>query len=205
MTYNWLELSKRLQSIAQTGLTYCENKYDIDRYEQLRNISVEILETFTDEPVEKIRRLFTNEIGYQTPKVDVRAVVFRERKILLVQETVDNCWSLPGGWADIGISPFDTAAKETLEESGLLVKPIRLLAVLDYLKQNMPPSAHHCYKMFVLCHETGGELKAGMETLDSQFFELENLPTLSPGRNSESQIRLMYRYLDNPNLETICE
>lgn len=198
MKYEWLDMAKRIQSIAQSGLAYSDNKYDIERYEQLREISVEIISRFTDAGMDKIKELFANESGYQTPKVDVRGVVFKDGKILMVKETLDGCWSLPGGWADIGYTPGEVASKEVREEAGLDVKPVRLLAVLDKKCYPHPPSPYHTYKIFILCDITGGELSTGMETSEAGFFERNELPPLSVERNTGEQVQMMFEFLDNP-------
>ena len=151
MKYNWLELAKRLQAMAQSGLAYCNNPYDKERYEELRDISADIMASHTDMDGELVKNLFCNETGYQTPKVDIRGVVFQENKILMVREKLDGAWALPGGWADIGFTPGEIAAKEIMEEAGLEVKPIRLLAVYDKKCHPHPPSPYHVYKMFILC------------------------------------------------------
>lgn len=201
VTEKWLAFAKRVQAIAQAGLTYAVNDYDTERYEELRVISVQIMQELSGEEPQKIKNLFTNESGYQTPKVDVRAVVFQSNKILLVHEKIDNCWSLPGGWADVGYSPAEVAVKETQEEAGLEVKPVRLLAVLDKKNHPHPPSPYHTYKIFILCEATGGSLQQGMETQGVGFFDRTNLPELSTERNTESQVQLLFEYLDNPGKE----
>src|SRR3954464_13863883 len=124
-----LLLAQRLQAIAQAGLAYARIPYDIERYEEIRLLSVKLLQELTDEPYEKILRVFASETGYQTPKVDVRGVVFRhEDQVLLVREKIDGGkWTLPGGWADIGCTPFEVAVKEVKEETGVIVRPVRLL------------------------------------------------------------------------------
>ena len=199
----WLEFAKRVQALAQAGLTYAENDYDRERYEELSQISVDILAKLTGEEVPKIKELFTNETGYQTPKTDVRAVIFREGKILMVREKIDNCWSLPGGWADVGFSPGEVAVKETREEAGLVVKPIKLLAVLDKKHHPHPPSPYHTYKIFILCKEIGGHLQQGSETLAVAYFDRSELPELSTERGTKSQVQLMFEFLDNPQKETV--
>lgn len=98
MNNKWLEWATELQSIAQAGLTFGENRYDLDRYEQIRNLSIEIIHEYTDIDNNKIRDLFASETGYQTPKIDIRAAVFQDNKILLVNEKIDGKWALPGGW-----------------------------------------------------------------------------------------------------------
>jgi ADP-ribose pyrophosphatase YjhB (NUDIX family) len=197
-TYAWLDMAKRMQAIAQSGLEYSDNKYDRDRYQQMRQLSLEIMQDFTDLKMEKLVGVFASEQGYQTPKVDVRGVVFRKDQILMVRETIDGNWSLPGGWADVGLTPSEVAIKEVWEESGLVVVPERLLAVLDKKRHNHPPDMFHIYKIFILCRETGGELKGGMETSETGFFGPDKFPTLSVPRITMEQILLMYDYKNDP-------
>jgi len=199
----WLEFAKRVQALAQSGLTYAENDYDLERYQELSEISVKLMSEISGTDVEQVKELFTNEIGYQTPKVDVRAVIFKEGKIVLVREKIDNCWSLPGGWADVGFTPAEVAVKETREEAGLEVKPVKLLAVLDKKCYPHPPSPYHTYKVFIQCEITGGTLQRGSETLDVQYFGPDELPELSTERNTVSQVQLMFTFLDNPAKETV--
>ena len=204
-SYPWLEIAKKLQAVAQAGLEYSGNKYDIDRYNQIRQLSLEIMHDFTELPMKKLVDVFTSEKGYQTPKVDVRGVVFRSNKILLVKETIDGCWSVPGGWADVGLTPFEVARKEVLEEAGLEVSPIRLLAVLDKKRHNHPPDLYHIYKIFILCEEQGGILQNGMETSEVGFFSQDDLPPLSEPRITEEQIGLMFEFNNNPGKLAVCE
>ncbi|MCC5464486.1 NUDIX domain-containing protein [Pelosinus baikalensis] len=105
---------------------------------------------------EKIKDLFCNEIGYQTPKIDIRGAIFKENKILLVKESVDGCWSMPGGWAELNLAIKENIIKEAKEEAGLNVVPKRLIAVLDKNKHNEPVSAYGIYKIFVLCELIDG-------------------------------------------------
>lgn len=170
MDNTWLEAVKRIQAIAQNGLAYSQNVYDIERYEELRRISVEMMAVISETCISAVKNLFAGETGYQTPKVDIRAVVFREGKVLLVKETADGCWSLPGGWADVGLSPGDVVVKEVREEAGLQVKPRRLLGILDKKFHPHPPSPYHTYKVFILCESIGGETGCGTETCDVSFF-----------------------------------
>jgi ADP-ribose pyrophosphatase YjhB (NUDIX family) len=205
MKFDWLQVAKELQSLAQAGLTYAENKYDLDRYRQIREISVRIMHEYTNVPLEKIHTLFTNEDGYQTPKVDVRAVVFRAGKILMVKESVDGLWTLPGGWADVGYTPFEIARKETFEEAGIEVTPKRLLAVFDKMKHAHPPDRYHVYKLFIRCDDSGQDSKPGMETTDTGWFDRNDIPPLSLLRITKEQILCMFDFYDNPNKEVLCD
>jgi ADP-ribose pyrophosphatase YjhB (NUDIX family) len=196
--YQWLEVAQSLQSIAQAGLTYSKDKYDIERFDQIKQLAVSIVDEHAVAPQEKVQQLFDLEEGYLTPKVDVRGAIFREDKILLVKETIDDCWSLPGGWADVGYTASEVIVKEVNEESGLDVKVNRLLAVLDKKCHPHPPDLYYVYKIFFLCDELGGVLKKGMETSDVRFFALQDLPELSKGRNTKNQIEMMFSLRDRP-------
>jgi len=188
----WLEWARTIQAISQAGLAYSKDMYDLERFEQLRELSVEIMQEYTDAGTERIRSLFAAEEGYATPKTDVRGVVFRDGRILLVREKQDGAWSLPGGWADIGLSPKEVAVKEVREESGLEVTAVRLLGVLDNRRHGHPPSPWHVYKLFVLCEIVGGEEGAGMETTEVGFFPEEGLPELSLERNTPEQLAWLF-------------
>jgi ADP-ribose pyrophosphatase YjhB (NUDIX family) len=203
LKYGWLAVAKRLQAIAQAGLEYSDNKYDIDRYCQVREISLRIMQDFTDLPMKKLTRIFASEKGYQTPKVDVRGVLFRGDKILMVKETIDGKWSIPGGWADVGLSPSEAVRKEVLEESGLIITPVKLLAVLDKKCHNHPPDMYHIYKIFILCEEAGGNLKSGMETSETGFFGLDELPPLSGQRITLEQIKMMFAFKEDEKKEAL--
>ena len=198
MEPNWLTVAKQLQSIAQAGLTYSKDVYDLERFEQIQNISIDIMTQHTEMDQTKIRDLFANEQGYATPKVDIRAAVFQNGKILMVKENTDNSWALPGGWADIGLTPSEVAVKEVKEESGYDVKPIKLLGVLDKKCHPHPPSAYHVYKIFIQCEIIGGQPAKGIETNAIDFFAENELPSLSTARNTASQIEMAFRSLRNP-------
>lgn len=186
---------KRMQALAEIGLEYNEIAYDRERYEEIQEICLNLLSSLTEVPVGTIKPIIQEKNGYRTPKVDVRAAVFNAAgQILLIQEKADNCWALPGGWADIGYTPRQVAEKECFEEAGITVKSNRLLAVMDKTAQQMPPEFEYVYKLFILCDPVGEEVSAGEETLDARWFSENNLPELSLPRNIESQINLMFRY-----------
>jgi ADP-ribose pyrophosphatase YjhB (NUDIX family) len=203
MEPKWLEWAMQIQAIAQTGLTYGKDEYDLERYEQLRQLGIEIMDQYTYAGKEKIALTFASDTGYATPKVDIRGVVFQDGKILLVREKIDGYWSLPGGWADIGYSPSEVAVKEIKEEAGFDVKPQRLLAVLDKKFHNHPPEPYYIYKIFFRCEITGGEAHGGLETSEVRFFGEHELPELSVKRNTEKQIRTMFEFWHNPDKAVI--
>lgn len=205
MEHKFLEIAQKIQSIAQIGLTYTNNPYDEERYAELRKISFEMMSLLSNTHIEKIHDLFEHEKGYQTPKVDVRGIIFRGDKILLVQEKSDNRWTPPGGWAEIGLTPYENVCKEIREEAGLETKPVRLLAAMDKKCHAHPPTPWYSYKLFILCEETGGKLEAGMETLNAQFFGINELPELSIDRITKEQIEMMFEFKGNPEKLAICD
>lgn len=203
MNKKWLEWATELQSIAQAGLTFAENQYDIDRYNKIRDLSVNIIHEYTDMDQTKIRNLFASETGYQTPKVDVRAAVFKDEKILMVKEKVDGRWSLPGGWADVNSSVSESAIRECNEEAGATVKPKRIVAVHLANRQNDFVYPFTIYKIIVECDLIDHSFAKNSETLDSGFFELEKLPELSVERNNYNQIKLCFEAKKHKLFETI--
>lgn len=189
---NWLELAQRLQLIAQTGKTYSEGAHDQQRYKELLEIVDEIYKHHIDSHNPKIRDWIMNEKGYLTPKVDVRAVVVNSNKVLMVKEKIDSRWSLPGGWADTGLTPTENAKKEVLEEAGLEVEPVRLLAVLDKKMHDHPPEPYYTYKLFIHCVVAkGGAFEENVETSDARYFPFDDLPPLSEPRNTKEQVKMM--------------
>lgn len=201
-----LNYAKRLKNIAHLGLTYGNNEYDIERYKELEQISLEMMNTITAEPLEKLALYFQTKKEYITPKVDIRVVIFNEQQqILLVKEKADCKWSLPGGWADIGLSPTEVAVKEALEETGFTVKPKKLLAVLDKRCHPHPPQLDYVYKIFMECEITGGASTAAFDILAMGFFAQSEIPELSADRVLPAQIDLMFEYLKNPDKEALID
>jgi len=202
MKPRWAVWAKELAAIAQNGLTYTESPYERERYEKVRRIAAEMLAAGAGglDPA-PIAALWERERDYATPKVDVRGVVFRDDKILLVQEAVDGGWTLPGGWADPCQSPREAVEREVLEESGFEVRAERLLAVYDRTRQgHTPVMPYHLYKLFILCRITGGAPKTSHETLAVDFFAEDAIPPLSLARTLPSQIRRMFEYYRDPTL-----
>ena len=202
--------AQRLQALAQAGLAYTTNLYDRERYEEIRAISVSLLEELTEEPLEKIVRVFASEDGYQTPKVDIRAVLVREGpEILLVREKLDGGrWTLPGGWADVGYTPYEIAAKEAYEETGLTVQPSRLLALFDKRKHPHPPQPWYIYKAFIQCEVIGGSiLQDTQETIGARWFRIDELQSieLSTDRTTASQLETIFRLISDPRLPALCD
>lgn len=200
MIPKWLEWARELQAIAQNGLTFCENHFDLDRYKTIQKISAEIFSTHTDLPVDEITEILLRENGYQTPKIDVRGVVFRENKILLVKEVMDGCWTLPGGWADPNTTPSQNVEREVWEESGFEVKTVKLIALYDRDKQgHHPPFPFHIYKAFFLCKITGGKATVSNETNGVEFFGEDEIPKLSESRVLPHQLKNFFQRNKNDN------
>jgi ADP-ribose pyrophosphatase YjhB (NUDIX family) len=192
MEYKWLEWAKELQSIAQAGLTFCESDYDRDRYENIRRLSVEIIKEYTGINHRKITDLFASETGYQTPKVDIRAAVIKDNKILLVKEKIDGRWSMPGGWADVNTSPSESAVRECSEEAGANVLPKRIIAIHMANRHNKKELPYTIYKIILECELIDMSFNGNTETVGAEFFDINNLPPLSESRTSAGQIRLCF-------------
>lgn len=190
----WLAWAMELQFIAQAGITYSKDPFDLERFQRIRDISAEIMQAKSGWNLEKVKDVFCNETGFQTPKLDTRAAIFRKNKILLVQEK-NKTWSLPGGWVDVNESIRSNTVKEVQEESGYTVKPLHLIAVQDRSKHNQPAYAYGICKVFVHCEILGenAEFIPNHETLKRGFFPLDALPPLATEKNTEAQIRLCFQ------------
>ena len=194
----WLKWAIEIQSIAQCGLTYTKDVYDKERYEQLRNIAAEMLSYKTEIPVNKIKNLFCNEEGYQTPKLDTRAAIFKDGKILLVHEK-SGTWSLPGGWVDVLESIESNTIKEVKEEAGLDVIAKKIIAIQDRNKHNTPLYPYGVCKVFVQCDLIGGEFIENIETTEIGYFSLDNLPNLSNEKYNFEQIEMCFKAKEDEN------
>jgi ADP-ribose pyrophosphatase YjhB (NUDIX family) len=197
----WLDWCQRLQAIAQNGLTFATDHFDRERYQAVRQIAAEMLADASGVSPARILGLLEKDAGYATPKVDVRGVVFRDEKILLVREKSDGGWTLPGGWADIGQSPAESVEREIWEESGYTARAQKILAVFDRAKHpHEPPFAFHIYKIFIRCALTGGEPRLTAETDAVGFFGEDEIPPLSNTRVTGAQIRRMFAHRRQPDL-----
>jgi ADP-ribose pyrophosphatase YjhB (NUDIX family) len=197
----WLEWAQRLQAIAQNGLTYAQNPFDRERYEMVRGIAAEIMAAHSGVELGYVRNLFAGQVGYATPKVDVRGAVFRDDTILLVKERQDGLWTLPGGWADVSESPSEAVVREVYEESGYRTRAVKLLALYDINRHAHAPFPFHVYKLFFRCELLGGEPAQSMETDGVAFFREDEIPELSLLRVTPAQIARLfehYRHLDWP-------
>lgn len=193
-------LSQRVRALSQTGLTYVNNDYDRERYEELLSISDSIVSVCSGIDEEEVLDCFCPRKEYVTPKVDIRAIVFNESdELLMVQEKLDGLWSVPGGWADVGYTPKEVAIKEVKEETGLDVEALRLLAVVDMSKHNHPLIPFYVYKIFILCRLKGGAFTEAFDILDKGFFPLNTLPPLSLERIIPEEIEMVYELYKDPS------
>jgi ADP-ribose pyrophosphatase YjhB (NUDIX family) len=198
----WIQTAQRIQAIAQTGLTYAVDAYDVERYGELSAIAASMLAGPDAEKIDLATLLFASERGYATPKVDVRAAVFQEDSLLLVRERADGCWSLPGGWAEVGQSAAESVEREVREESGYIVKAVKLLACLDRNRYPHPSIPCHAYKLVFRCELLGGAPSASSETTEVGFFAEEEIPELSLIRTLPQQIRFVFESLRDPTAPT---
>lgn len=198
----WLKWAIEIQAIAQTGLEFSTGKFDIQRYEQLRDISKEMISYKTGISNEKVNDLFCNERGYQTPKLGTRAAIFKDEKILLVRED-NGKWSLPGGWVEVLESVKSNTVKEAKEEAGVDVIAKKVIAIQDYHKHKKINSPYGICDVFVLCDLIGGGFQENIETTESKYFGIDELPELDEIRNTREQVEMCFKAYKDPNWETV--
>ena len=191
MVNQLLDWAVELQALAQNGLYYGKDPFDRERYARIRDIAAEMVSLQSEIPLEKVKDLFCCETGYQTPKIDTRAAIFQEDKILLVQEN-NGTWSLPGGWVDANLSVKESAVKEVREEAGLEVSADMVIAIQDREKHNLPVYAYKVCKIFVLCTSKGGRFHPNAETKASAYFAADQLPPLATEKNTAEQVVMCF-------------
>jgi len=197
MTDRTLELARRLHALARTGLHFCASEYDRERYEEIERIAAGLLSGSSPADRDALLGLWRHETGYVTPKVEVRGAAFRDGKVLLVRESADGRWTLPGGWADVNESPSQAIEKEIEQESGFRTRAVKLAALYDRRLQGHGPSLHHSWKAFFLCEITGGEARGSYETDAVGFFDPDALPAMSLGRSTPRQVARMREHWRN--------
>jgi len=198
----WLEWSQKLNMLASAGLTYSQNKFDVERFHAINDIVAEIMAEHAGVDDSVIKTLLDSQAGYQTPKVDARGAVFQEDKVLLVKELADGGWTLPGGWMDVDETPSEAVAREVREEAGYIVRAVKLAAVYDRRLHGHPPYLFHSYKLFFICDLLGGEATTSIETGGAEFFALDALPPLSIARTTLEEIQCCYAHHHQPDLPT---
>ena len=201
-TPDWLNWARRIQAMAQTGLTYADSPFDRDRYQKLDALALEIFTAYTGQPASTVRQWFDVQPGYATPKVDVRAACFRDGRVLMVRERSDGGWCLPGGWADVGDQPAAAAEREVHEEAGFDCVARKVIGVFDANRGGAPLSAFHAFKVIFQCEITGGQPRPDHEILEVAFFDRGALPVLSPNRTTPAQLAECFAHLDDPARRT---
>ena len=199
---SWLVIGRELRAVAQTGLAFCRDPFDRQRFDRIRELAASLLAERSDADHAKVLELFRNDAGYATPKVDVRGAAFREGRVLLVREISDGGWTLPGGWADVNQSPAECVVREIAEESGFEARAVKLAAIHDYRKRHPPRHIDSIYKLFFICELTGGSASPSEETSEVAFFARHELPSLSLGRTTTDQIELMFLHAELPERPT---
>lgn len=200
----WKKWAQELQFLSQCSLAYSKDKFDRERSERIREIACEMLSYKYDIPIEKVKLDFAGEWGYQTPKVETRAAVIKDNKILLVKEQFDGKWALPGGYQDVNMSIKENAIKEASEEAGAVVNPVKIIAVLDYNRHHHVNFPFGMVKVFVLCEYVSHSFVENTETLGAEFYSLDELPELSTTRTTKKQLEMCFDCYNNiKNWETI--
>lgn len=200
----WKKWAQELQFLSQCSLAYSKDKFDRERSERIREIACEMLSYKYDIPIEKVKLDFAGELGYQTPKVETRAAVIKDNKILLVKEQFDGKWALPGGYQDVNMSIKENAIKEASEEAGAVVNPVKIIAVLDYNRHHHVNFPFGMVKVFVLCEYVSHSFVENTETLGAEFYSLDELPELSTTRTTKKQLEMCFDCYNNiENWETI--
>jgi len=197
-----LDWFRRLRAISQYGLEYSKDPYDLQRFRQIGALSTEIAARLTVRPAGDVEAALALETGPPTPKLDVRAAVFKGDRILMVRETSDGRWALPGGWVDVGESPSSAAEREVKEESGFDCRATKLIAIVDRDKHAHSTTLLHVYKLFFLCDLIGGEPTTSLETSAVGFFARGALPELSFPRVLPEQVARAFRHREHPELPT---
>lgn len=204
MTMDYLNTFKKIKALAETGLYYAQNGYEIERNQELIDISKELMASIANKPVNSFDNFFLPPNQYPTPKVDVRGFIINDKdEILLAKEVVDGCWSIPGGWADIGHTPSEIVVKEIEEETGLQSRVIRVLAIYDKRCHAHPPQPLYVYKIVFLCEAIGGQLQGSFDIEEARWFPLNQLPPLSEDRILKSQIEELYHLTKHPELPVV--
>ena len=201
----WLEWAREIQQLCQTGLAFSDCEYDTQRYNRLTEIAAEIAASHSDISKNELTENFLAHPGYATPKVDIRAAIIEDNKILLVQEAMDNKWSMPGGWADVGESPAIAIIRETKEESGLDVVPNKIIGVYGANRHGRPLELFHAYKIVFFCESVGGKLSTSNETIDVKYFKLDELPPLSTSRTNQKHLNDVLKHILNPTIQSVFE
>ena len=196
----YLEMARRLHALARTGLHYSSSEYDSERYREIEQIAARLLGASGPADRARLLAIWQGERGYVTPKVEVRGVVVRDEKVLLVRETADGCWTLPGGWAEVNETPAEAVVKEIEQESGFRTRAVKLAALYDRRRHGHGETLYHSWKAFFICETVGGAARPSYETDAVGFFDPAELPVLSLGRSTPRQIARMIEHWRDPGM-----
>jgi ADP-ribose pyrophosphatase YjhB (NUDIX family) len=198
----WLMWAREIQALSQTGLHYNREPYQQERNRRMSEIAAEMMAAYGASDLEKVKLVFNDQTGYATPRVDVRGAVFKDGKLLLVRERQDGGWTMPGGWADVGDLPSNSAEREVWEEAGFRVKACKVVGVYDANRID-PLKLFHAYKIVFLCEILSGKAQTSLETSDVRFFSLDEIPNaLSSYRTNLRHIRDAFHALQEPGCAT---
>lgn len=202
-----IEISHELMAIANDSLLYCKDRFDIERFKQIRTIAAKLMEMSVDGiSKEQAQEIFEENDGYQTPKIDTRAAIFNDKEQVLLVKDYDGKWAMPGGWCEYNTTIMENTVKEAREEAGLVVEPVRLVAAHSNRKHNNPKSFFYITRFFVLCNVAGGEFKPNEETTDARYFDVDSLPSdLNDHKSSPEQIRLCLEALRAKSWEPVID
>ncbi len=185
--------AQELQSLSAAGLHYCRDRFDRERYERLRDIAAEMVADAADLEEGEAREILSKQDGYQTPKLCSRAIIFNEKGEVLLVKELDGKWAPPGGWCEYDKTPAENVVKEAWEEAGLKVEPYRFVLMHDQHRHNRPRNFFNVEKCFFLCRVLGGGFRENLETVESRYFSLDELPVLNTEKATEEQLRTCYR------------
>lgn len=199
----WLAWGREIQALSQTGIHFAENQFQRERYQRLMEIAADIVSSYCNLEFSQTMDLFTDQIGYATPRVDVRGAVFNHNKLLLVRERQDGGWTMPGGWADVGDKPSGAVEREVFEEAGFQVKACRVIGIYD-ANRSGPLELFHAFKIVFLCEIVGGEAQPSQETSEVAFFALDEIPELLSGeRTRPRHIHDAFTSMMQPNSSVV--
>jgi ADP-ribose pyrophosphatase YjhB (NUDIX family) len=201
MTDPGMRLLRRLYALARTGQSFTRSEFDTERYREIETIAAQLLAD-GPRPVERLRKTWPEEPGYLTPKLEVRGAVFRDETVLMVRESLDGLWTLPGGWVDVNEGPSQAIEKEIEQESGFRTRAVKLAALYDRSRHGHGQAPFHSWKAFFLCEILGGEARGSYETESVGFFDPLRLPAMSLGRSTPRQVERMRLHWLNRQLPT---
>src|SRR5262245_46357582 len=203
MQPDWLTWARKLQALAQTGLTYAQNPYDKERYRQLQNVAAEIFAAHTGQTVTTIEQWFAIQPGYATPKVDVRGGLLSRRQGPAGARKIGRCVVLARRLGRRRDVPSNAAEREVHEEAGFESVARKAIGIFDCNRTGGEPlAAHHAFKVIFLCEITGGRPNPDHEILEVDFFSRDDLPPLSMSRTSRACLLECFAHLDDPHRST---